>query len=224
MSEFDSNVPAPTRAMFLTAGAVGLTLAATACQAEATGVADRAAIEAVLHRPARHKQVIAAPKINGGAMLRYAGNSLDAFQNAFHEGPGTLHVLCVMYGTALLFVANEALWSKYQLFDILDRAGDALPLMVHTPENPFLHSRAATLPPGTPDDAVETLTRRGVSWFVCNNALTGLTRQLAAIHGTDESSVYDDFRHNLLPGALLVPAGVATVILAQEAGFTFLPA
>ncbi|HXM07227.1 MAG TPA: hypothetical protein VN936_07175, partial [Candidatus Acidoferrum sp.] len=163
-----------TRAAFLAAGAVGLTLA-TARAAGSPGEAapaGRSTIEAILHKPARHKQVIAAPKINSGAALRYAGNTLNAFQSGFGEGPGTLHVACVFYGTSLLFVADDTLWSKYQLFDVLDRSGDALPLIVHSPQNPFYHSRVS---PTGEDFSIEALTKRGVTWFVCNNALNGLT-------------------------------------------------
>jgi intracellular sulfur oxidation DsrE/DsrF family protein len=210
-----------TRATFLTAGAIGVALAATACESSAAGPANRQEIEAILRKPARHKQVIAAPKINGGATLRYAGNSLNAFQDAFGEGVGTLHVVAVFYGTALMFVANDALWNKYQLFDVLDQSGDALPLMVHSPQNPFYAPHTS---PNGEDFSVETLTKRGVSWLVCNNALTSLTRQIATVHGEDPSSVYNDFRENLVDGATVVPSGVATIVLAQEAGFALLPA
>jgi len=210
-----------TRAMFLTAGAIGVTLAATAREAAgAAGPASRNTIETILHKPARHKQVIGAPKINNGAALRCAGNGMNTFQFDFGEGAGSLHVAAVFYGTALFFVANDALWSKYQLFDVLDRAGDALPLMVHSPQNPFYHARSN----GGEDFSVETLTKRGVSWFVCNNALTGLTRQLATDRGVDPGRVYSDFRSNFVNGTTVVPSGVGTIVLAQEAGFTFLPA
>jgi intracellular sulfur oxidation DsrE/DsrF family protein len=219
-----NNSGSTTRAMFLTAGAVGVALSATACESGATGAAAVASlgdIEKILRKPARHKQVIAAPKINGGAALRYAGNSLNAFQTAFNEGAGTLHVAAVFYGTALVFVANDSLWSKYQLFDVLDRSGDALPLMVHSPQNPFYRSHVS---PEGEDFSVETLSGRGVSWMVCNNALGGLTRGIASMHGVDPATVYDDFSRNFVPGTTIVPSGVATVVLAQEAGFALLPA
>jgi intracellular sulfur oxidation DsrE/DsrF family protein len=224
---------ATTRSMFLTAGALGSALTALARgEAASMATADRAAIESVLRRTSRHKQVIGAPKIDEGAALRYAGNALNAFEFAFGEGAGTLHILCVLYGTSLLFAANDALWSRYQLFDVLDHAGDPLPLIVHTPQNPFYHAHSSMRTSDAPDNergfyhdyTVQALTHRGVSWFVCNNALTGLTRQIAALRGADPAGVYDDFRQNLIPGSIIVPSGVAAIILAQEAGFTFLPA
>jgi len=223
----------PTRSMFLTAGVLGVTLAAATRDGMATtAVANRSTIESVLRRPALHKQVIAAPKIDGGAALRYAGNGLNAFRFAFGEGAGSLHVLCVFYGTSLLFAANDTLWRKYQLFDVLDRADDALPLMVHTPVNPFYHAHSSMRAMDSATDengfyydfTVQALTQRGVSWFVCNNALHGVSRQIAALRNLKPGNVYNDFRENLIPQAVVVPAGVAAIVLAQEAGFTFLPA
>jgi len=210
--------PGPSRTAFLAAGVAGAALLAAASPALA---ADEAAsletIESVLHRPARHKQVIAAPKINAGAALRYAGNSLNAFDIAFKQ-PGSLHVACVFYGSSIFYCANDALWGKYSLFDVLDAVADPLPLLVHTPANPFLHPR-----PGSERDfSVETLMKRGVTFFVCNNALHELSSQIARIQKLAPDAVYEDFHRNLAPGSIVVPAGVAALVLAQEAGFTFL--
>jgi intracellular sulfur oxidation DsrE/DsrF family protein len=138
----------------------------------------------------------------------------------------------VFYGPALFIAMNDALWGRYQLFDVLDSVGDPLPTIVHSPQNPFLHARSTLHTSDAPDDvhgfyrdgSVEALSRRGVSLLVCNNALTEVTRQIAVVQKADPHNVYEDFRHNLVPGAMIVPAGVAAVVLAQEAGFTFLPA
>jgi intracellular sulfur oxidation DsrE/DsrF family protein len=224
-----------SRAAFLAAGTAGAALIATAAQATAAvppGVANVPALESLLHRAAKHKQVIAATKVDGGAPLRYAMNTINAFQFAYGEGPGTVHCACVFYGSALFIAANDALWGRYHLFDVLDNVGDSLPTIVHTPQNPFLYARSSLKTSDSPDDvrgfyhdgSVEALTRRGVSFLVCNNALTEITRQIAAVQKADPHNVYDDFRHNLVPGAVVVPAGVAALVLAQEAGFTFLPA
>jgi intracellular sulfur oxidation DsrE/DsrF family protein len=223
-----------SRATFLTAGATGATLIATAAPAFAAspGVADLASLETLLHRPAKHKQVIAAPKIGGGAPLRYAVNTMNAFQFAYAEGARSVHVVCVFYGPALFIAAGDALWGRYRLFDVLDQSGDPLPAMLHTPQNPFLHARSSLRASDAPDDvrgfyhdlSVAALSRRGVSFLICDNALQEMSRQVGAAEKADPQSVYNDFRRNLVPGAMVVPAGVAAVALAQEAGFTFLPA
>jgi len=205
-----------TRTGFLAAGLGGAMLAAAAPAAALTGLHD---LEGVLHRSTRHKQVIAAVKIDQGTPLRHAVNALNAFEYAYGEGPGSLHVACVLYGPALFFAANDRLWGDYHLFDVLNQAQDGLPLMLHTPENPFLRPVASAR---RDDASVETLMLRGVTFLVCNNALTAITRTIAQNQHADERGVYEDFLRNLVPGALVVPAGVAAIILAQEAGYTFL--
>jgi intracellular sulfur oxidation DsrE/DsrF family protein len=168
-------------------------------------------MEAALARPARHRQLIAAQKINGGTALRLAKNALDAFQFALGEGSGALHTVCVFYGSSVFYVANDELWARYRLFDVLDRASDPLPTMVHTPSNPFLQS-------------VETLSRRGVTWFVCDNTLHGIAEEVGAFVNADPARVYADFRRGFVAGTIVVPAGVAAIVLAQEAKFAFQPA
>lgn len=224
-----------SRAAFLAAGTAGAALLASAAPGTAAvppGVSSLAALESVLHRPAKHKQVIASPKVDGGSSLRYAMNTINAFQFAYGEGAGSTHVACVYYGPGLFIACNDALWGQYHLFDVLDQVGDPLPNIVHTPQNPFLHARSSLKTSDSPDDqrgfyhdgSVQALSRRGLTLLVCNNALTEVTREIAAVQKADPKNVYDDFRHNLVPGAMVVPAGVAALALAQEAGFTFLPA
>lgn len=214
----------PSRAAFLTAGAIGVALAAAACgsESEAATIANLQTIDTLLHKPARHKQVIGTPKVNGGAALRYAGNALNAFEYAFHEGAGSLHVAAVFYGTSLLMLVDDDVWGRYQLFDVLDQSADPLPSMLHSPQNPFLHARPDPQDPHV-DFSVETLTKRGVTWLACNNALTELTRQIATVRNADPAGVYRDFRQHFVPGVTVVPSGVATVVLAQEFGFAFTP-
>jgi len=163
--------------------------------------------------------VIAAVKLDHGAPLRHAMNGLNAFEHAFAQGPGSLHVAVVFYGSSLLIAANDAMWGKYHFFDILDASGDGLPDILHTPANPFLHPT-----PAHPEEdfSIETLGRRGVTFIVCNNALHAMSRFVAAKQNVGEGQVYADVSRNLVPGAIIVPAGVAAIVLAQEAGFTFL--
>ena len=204
----------PTREAFL----AGAALVAAAAPAMAQGVSKMPAIESVLHKPARHKQVIAAVKLDHGAPLRHAMNGLNAFEYAYGQGAGALHVAVVFYGSSLLIATNDAMWGKYHLFDILDASSDGLPDMLHTPQNPFLHR----MPHAEDDFSIETLSRRGVTWLVCNNALHAMSRFIAAKQSVSDQQVYADLSRNLVPGALIVPAGVAAIVLAQEAGFTFL--
>ena len=220
----------PRRSEFLTGMTLGTLTAATSAAAAAPLTVDRRAMRAVLDRPARHKQVISAVKIDFGAPLRYAGNSLNAFQFELGEGAGALHPLVVFYGIALFAMLDDAAWNKYDAFDLFTGAGDSLGGMIRG-HNPFYHARSTMNVHDSPDDergfyhdfSVEALSRRGVSWFVCNNALHSLARDIARQSQADDGKIYDDLRAHFVPGVVLVPAGVAAIALAQEARFTFLP-
>jgi intracellular sulfur oxidation DsrE/DsrF family protein len=209
-----------TRAAFLAAGAGGALLAASAT-ASAAPIVTLPELEGVLRKSARHKTLVAATKLERGAFLHHATNVLNAFEDTYREGPGAIRVACVLYGPSLVVALNDAMWGKYRLFDVLDQAEDGLPAMLHTPQNPFLRPNPAD---GAQDAAVETLLRRGVSIAVCNNALTSLAKIIAQNQHTDAAHTHDELARNLVPGAMLVPAGVAAIVLAQEAGYTYLGA
>jgi len=207
-----------SRGAFLAAGVGGAMLAATA-RASAATVLDLHDLETVLRKNARHKTLIAATKVDRGISLHHAANVLNAFEDTYHEGPGAIRVACVFYGTSLVAALNDRMWGTYHLFDVLDQAQDGLPMMLHTPQNPFLRANPAA---GRDDASIETLLRRGVALIVCNNALTTLARAIAQGQQADAARIHDELAKNLVPGAVLVPAGVAAIVLAQEAGYTYL--
>jgi intracellular sulfur oxidation DsrE/DsrF family protein len=209
-----------TRGAFLAAG-VGTAVFATSTGAQAAAPLNLHDLEGVLHSSARHKTVIAATKVDRGISMRHAANVLNAFEDTYHEGTGALRVVCVFYGTSIAAALNDAMWGKYQLFDVLDQAADSLPTILHTPQNPFLRANPQA---GRDDASIETLLHRGVVILICNNALTTFARALAQNQRADAGRVHDELVQNLVPGTVLVPAGVAAIVLAQEAGYTYLGA
>lgn len=211
---------------FLAAGATGVVAAAVPAAASpiptpAPGALrfDRAAFEAVLDRPFRHKQVFATTQLAGGVVLHYMENSLKAYAEGFGEGPGTLHAAAVMYGTSLVLAFDDAMWAKYDLGPAVNAIpGYKSDPQLNAPRNPFAARVAA-------------LAKSGASFFVCNNALNGtigmLAERAAKIKGhapLEHAAVHDDLAAHLLEGAMIVPAGVAALNAAQEAKFTLVQA
>ncbi len=174
-------------------------------------VFNRAALEAVLARPALHRQVFGTARLAGGVVLHYMHNSLVAYRDAFAEGPGTLHAAGVFYGTSIAALCPDAIWKTFALEKYLTRTGE-----------PFEQGSNG----GNPYAAqVAELHASGASFFVCNNSLTELARDLSNAPegaGSDPTEIYAEFASELrkAPGVLLVPAGVATINAAQEAHFT----
>jgi intracellular sulfur oxidation DsrE/DsrF family protein len=67
------------------------------------------------------------------------------------------------------------------------------------------------------------LMKRGASFMVCHNATTAFAGMLGQGVGVDPKSALADFVANMLPGFLMVPAGVAAVQAAQTNGWKLFP-
>jgi intracellular sulfur oxidation DsrE/DsrF family protein len=198
---------------------------------------DRAAFEAILARPVRHRQVFASTRLEQGVVLHYMQNSLTAYAQGFGEGAGTLHVAAVLYGSSLVLAMRDAMWTKYRLADVLsdkpehDGLGSNVRGYVTRVEEMIkglMRGPDGEARPGAANPyaaRVASLVKQGASFFVCNNALTLVATAIASkTAGGSPASVHDDLAAHLLEGAMLVPAGVAALNAAQEARFTLVQA
>jgi len=59
--------------------------------------------------------------------------------------------------------------------------------------------------------------------MVCNNALNAFSGMLAMGMGMDPGAAYAEWKANLLPGFMIVPAGVGALQAAMENGWKMLP-
>ncbi|HEY5090801.1 MAG TPA: hypothetical protein VIK30_12570 [Polyangia bacterium] len=224
------------RATFLSTAAAALALAVAAAGVMggiALAAGDGAVIShdaflASARAPFRHKQLFTSPRANNGAIFAYMRNSLNGYQFGWNEGPGTLHVAGVLNGLGVAQGVDDEMWSRYGLAAVLTRNGDSVKSPAADRLNPWLHP-AAQYPrddadpngPFNQDASIGTLLRRGATFYVCNNALRSLAAKIVeGGAGKDVESVHADLRRNLIPGALLVPAGVTTVDALQQEHFT----
>lgn len=196
-----------SRLNFLAAGAAGAVTAAAAgvpATARAAGPGfDRAAFERRARAPFRHRQAFASPLVAGGAVLGFMYNSLNAYETGFGDGPGTLHAAAVLYHLGAALALDDDAWRTFSLADGLRRAGDRVEAAA-TDGNPFVRQ-----PRGW---TFGDLQRRNASFFVCRNALGDLARR--------SGTTLDALARHLLPGMMVVPAGVAALNALQEERFT----
>ena len=178
--------------------------------------------------PFRHKQLFTSPRANNGAIFAYMRNSLNGYQFGWSEGPGTLHAAAVLNGLGVAQGVDDEMWARYGLGALLARNGDPVKAPGADRLNPWLHPAGQYVrddaDPNAPfnqDVSIGTLLRRGATFYVCNNALRALaTKIVEAGAGKDVESVHADLRRNLIPGALLVPAGVTAIDALQQEHFT----
>ena len=190
------------RRAFIAAGVALAGSTATAALAAATPLDfDHVAFEARTRAPFRHKQVFAAQHAANGNVLRFMKNSLDAYERGFAQGPASLHAAAVLYSSAVALAFDDAAWQQFKLSDLTVRAGDAV--ASGTDGNPYLH--------GTNGSSIGELQARNASFFACSNALHDLANRA----GTSAETLAS----HLIPGVMVVPAGVAAINWLQEEQF-----
>jgi hypothetical protein len=151
-------------------------------------------------------------------------NAYNGYQFGFGIPPERIGIAACLHGTANVFAYNDAMWAKYRLgenFGFKDPSGN----LVTT--NIFYHARSQNDPNADPnvtssmyqDGTIEALQRRGLIVLVCHTAAAEQARTLAqagASAGAAAPDVLRELLTNLIPGATVVPAMVATVGLLQN--------
>ncbi len=235
----------PSRSHFLAAGAGVVAVVATSVKADAAIPApapswSRAAFEARLNLPYRHRQVFAMRDLAGGAVFHWMRNALNGYQFEMGDGPGTLHVAAVMYsGGGVATAFDDYIWKTYGLAEIV--TGTFADRVERQPgqfpdaatQNPFWHARSS-LDLGARrgagsiyvDESMQALASQGASFFCCNNTVLQYASLIAAgphAGGKNADEIRRELLAHMVPGSMLVPAGVSALIAAQEAHFTFAP-
>jgi len=188
---------------------------------------DRAAFQAVVARPYPHRQLAAPSSFKAATeAMSHFKNALAAYAdpNGFAAGPNSLHCVAVLYGGySYNMVLDDAMYAKYPIGLMNDEE--------MRPNDLSARAYWTALRSNPMAEFLHPLIEQGVSFFVCNNALSGYAVQLARRTAPKDAEVtreqvvaiHDELAAHFMPGAMLVPAGVAAVNAAQEARFTFLP-
>ena len=206
-------IAASTSIALLPAAAAATPAPASAATDDLTFTFDRTRFDAILNKPARHKQCFGATKIAGGEVLALMLNSIKAYDDYLKEGAGALQPVAVLYhGNAIGIALNNAAWNEL-LIPFLQKT----PVMAKDiPEakpgkgNPYLARQ------------VPDLVARGASFFVCHNAIAGVTYALSEGLGPPAGQIHEALMAAIVPGALVVPAGVMAINACQEAHFTYI--
>ena len=196
------------------------------------------AMMAKLRDPNPHKQVFLASRIPGiegvvgmvrslvsqdntVSLFEHMQLAMNGYDFSLKRGSGTLATLGVLVGDAVVLGLNDAMWQKYDIGRHFNTAKN----------NVFYYAKSNLDPNVSPNDpgglyqdhSAQAVLKRGGSFMVCHNALTGRARTLAAKIGVNAEEALTELRHNLLPGFMLVAAGITVVQLAQENGWKFCP-
>ena len=167
---------------------------------------------------AKHRQFFDAPTDGGGIPLVHIMNYYDTYNKAFNVKDADIDAVLTFYGLTTFYGLNDAMWAKYKLGEFLGTNDPATGKPATA--NPW---RTAPVAIGMtlPQASIESLGKRGVTFILCNNALTIFSGMVAQKQGLDPKAVYADMNANILPGVELVPGMVVAIEQAQRAGLSY---
>ena len=221
-----------TRSDFLAAGtasalALGAAGTSAAAAAPAGGtILDEATFRAHIASSAKHRQAIGAARVNDGSIFQFAVNTLNGFEAGWNEPPANVQIVLVLYGSACTLGLDDAAWHGHKLADIVKRMPSEWLNVDASDRNPW--ARAGTGPPNA-DKTIPSLLKRGVRIFVCNTALGDFANRIVAAGttagaGNDPFAIQAHLREHVVPGLEIVPAGISSVAVLQENGYSYFSA
>lgn len=143
--------------------------------------------------------------------------AMNAYDFSLGPTQGNLATLAVLVGDSVILALNDAIWQKYDIGPRFDLART----------NVYYYAKSKLEPSVSPNDpkglyqdwSAQAVLKRGGSFMVCHNALSFIASAMAKKSRVNFDDVLADMRQNLMPGFLLVPAGLMAVQLAQENGW-----
>jgi hypothetical protein len=174
---------------------------------------------------AKHKAVFDSPEIEDGTALYHAMSYLGAIKDVFGTGDSDASVVVVLRHAAVPMLYNDAMWAKYDLGAQTKTTDSKTKLPVT--RNIYYQRLDKDGNPASddkPSPTIKSLTNRGVIFIGCDLATRGFSYRIAQKTKQEHRAVYEEVRQNLVPGAILMPTGVFGMLLAQEAGCSFMKA
>jgi hypothetical protein len=155
-------------------------------------------------------------------------NLLNADEFSFKWGKGKVGSLAVLYGPSIIYAFNDAMWAKYP-FGVVGNMKDA----AGKPETSNVYWKAQTNLNGDGDPGAggnvyqdwsgEACVKRGTTFMVCHNAMAAFAGLMSMETGGDPAATLADWKANMLPGHMVVPAGVGALHAAMENGWKMIP-
>lgn len=156
----------------------------------------------------KHKQVFDLGDVEVG--LRVVMNWLDAWQNVYGMKHPEINGVVGIASRGFPINVGDEMYRKYPIGEMWK---------VTDPEtgkpatrNIFADGSASKVRP---------LQARGVTFWMCNNALVNISGRIGPASGKPATEVYADLRGGLLPGVIVVPAHTMLLGLCQERGCTY---
>ena len=147
--------------------------------------------------------------------ILFARNFLKFSQEKLGTKDSEMSVILSFRHYATPFGYTDAMWKKYPQFAAMLKFDDPKTKKPAARNVPLTDEMD-----GFPGTSLPALTAHGVKFSVCGAATAFIAGVIAGKMG-DAKAIEADLAANLIPGAILAPAGVVAVQRAQKAGFAY---
>ena len=158
----------------------------------------------------KHKQVFDVASV--GTALHAVVNYLDAFEEIYALRHPQVNGVVGIAGKGFAYNATDRLWAALKLGEKYN---------VKDPDTGTWAVRNIFYDKPGAADTVVALQKRGVIFWMCNNALNRLSKQWAEEAMKSADDLKKDLVAGLNPGVIVVPAHTMLLGLCQERGCTY---
>jgi hypothetical protein len=171
-----------------------------------------------------HRTFIDASTVSGAAeAILYANNLYEANKSGYKLAESDVAVVVCLRHFATAFAFNDAIWKKYgKLMSSMLQFTD--PKTKEAPSTNLLNSADYGMALPNFGNTIESVTKRGTQFAVCDMATHFFAGQIAMASGGNADAIYKELVENVIPSSHMVPAGVVAVNRSQEYGYTLLTA
>lgn len=160
----------------------------------------------------KHKQVFDIMDQNLGLVV--IKNWLNAWESVYGLKHPDVNAVAGIAGKGFAINANDEAYAKFPIGELFGVNGpDGKPAT----KSPFLDGGTGMMAGA----GVRPLQARGVTFWMCNNALNAVAGRIANAVKREQPAVYTELRGLLNPGVIVVPAHTMLVGIVQEKGFTY---
>jgi hypothetical protein len=170
----------------------------------------------------KHRTFIdaATPRGAGEATL-YANNLYESNKTGYSLPETDIVVVACFRHFATPFAYTDAIWAKYgKQFSTMIEFTD--PKTKQPPSTNLLNAAGYGMQLTNLGNTIDSVTRRGTRFAVCDMATHFFAAQLAMMTKGNADAIYKELVGNRIPSSYMVAAGVLAVNRAQEYGYTLL--
>ncbi|MEO8618451.1 MAG: hypothetical protein ABI412_03715 [Sphingomicrobium sp.] len=173
----------------------------------------------------RHRMVFdTASAEQGASAVAYANNCFYATKVGYGLGPETLGMIIILRHGSTTLGYNDAMWRKYGRAFAKQMKLEGDDAIRAVGGNPWLVNPADAPPPPkgmefTGEATLSALAAKGTRFAICELATMGIAMALAGATKGDMKAIQAELIANLIPGGVMVPAGIIAVGHAQDYGY-----